>query len=235
MFWPTVLLVSSLATACTAAAVNFGALSTAITTAAVVNTSGLAVTVGGNVGSVFAVQIETGDTRIIYQALPNNIIQLSVSGPFSNTSFSTVPFIVPGANYGLYYLAPKLTVSEWYRLSTTGIHWGSGSACPDCIQNSGFVASVNTIGLYAMATPTVDGGSGFSAQIRVVSWRWIEYRSDYPMSWHGCPHPARHINVRDLLYVVPMVGRSSLRSEVKHSANNLGKYRTSEQCEDTCL
>ncbi|KAJ7045318.1 hypothetical protein C8F04DRAFT_1228313 [Mycena alexandri] len=58
--------------------------------------------------------------------------------------------------YGFYYLAPNLTVSEWYWLSTTGIHWGSGSACPDCIPNSGFVVSVNTIGLYAMAT--VNGG-----------------------------------------------------------------------------
>ncbi|KAJ7836307.1 hypothetical protein B0H13DRAFT_2368805 [Mycena leptocephala] len=154
------------------AAVNSGAIGTAITTAEVINPSTLAAAVGGSVGSVFAVQTQTGDTRIIYQALPsNNIMQLSVSGPFSNTSFSTVPFIlVPGANvltgtpidgflvgaqfttYGLYYLAQKLTVSEWYRLSTTGIHWGSGSACPDCIQNSGFVASVNTIGLYAMAT-----------------------------------------------------------------------------------
>ncbi|KAJ7336097.1 hypothetical protein DFH08DRAFT_1018355 [Mycena albidolilacea] len=173
MLWPTVLLVCYLTTASMAAAVNS---STAITSAEVVNPSALAAAIGGSVGAVFGVQTETGDTRIIYQALPsNNIMQLSVSGPFSNTTFSTVPFIlVPGSNvltgtpingfivgpqfttYGFYYLAPNLVVSEWYWLSTTGIHWGTGTACPDCIQNSGFVASVNTIGLYAMAT--VNGG-----------------------------------------------------------------------------
>lgn len=147
-------------------------------------------------------------------------MQLSVSGPFSNTTFSTVPFIlVPGSNvltgtpingfivgpqfttvralgsdynktapsytfalqYGFYYLASNLVVSEWYWLSSTGIHWGTGTACPDCIQNSGFIASVNTIGLYAMAT--VNGGRrvGFlsSDQSGIVEVDRVSFGSPY--------------------------------------------------------
>ncbi|KAJ7815759.1 hypothetical protein B0H13DRAFT_1924020 [Mycena leptocephala] len=193
MLWPTVLLVCSLATASTAAAVNSSALSTAITTAEVVSPSALAAAIGGSVGAVFGVQTETGDTRIIYQAFPsNNIMQLSVSGPFSNVTFSTDSrILVPGANVSTgtpingFIIGPQfttnLTVSEWYWLSTNGIHWGTGTACPDCIQNSGFVASNNTIGLYAMAT--INGGRrvGFlsSDQSGIVEVDRVSFGSPY--------------------------------------------------------
>ncbi|KAJ6525488.1 hypothetical protein DFH09DRAFT_173394 [Mycena vulgaris] len=136
-----------------------------------VDASTVVTAIGGDVGSIFAVQTETGDTRVIYQSLiNNNIMQFNAVGPFVNTSSVTEPFLlVPGANvlrgtpiagyiigpafttYGFYFLSPNLTVTEWYWLASNGIHFGSGSACPDCINNFGFAASANTIGLYAMA------------------------------------------------------------------------------------
>ncbi|KAJ7861171.1 hypothetical protein B0H13DRAFT_2355237 [Mycena leptocephala] len=177
MLWPTVLLVCSLATASTAAAVNSSALSTAITTAEVVSPSALAAAIGGSVGAVFGVQTETGDTRIIYQAFPsNNIMQLSVSGPFSNVTFSTDSrILVPGANVSTgtpingFIIGPQFTTYGFYYLSQ------------NLTSNSGFVASNNTIGLYAMAT--INGGRrvGFlsSDQSGIVEVDRVSFGSPY--------------------------------------------------------
>lgn len=69
--------------------------------------------------------------------------------------------MLTGIQYGFYYLAPNLTVSEWYWLSTTGIHWGFGAACRDCVNNFGFTASPNTIGMYALGTANGGRRIGF--------------------------------------------------------------------------
>ncbi|KAJ7213853.1 hypothetical protein GGX14DRAFT_617464 [Mycena pura] len=58
---------------------------------------------------------------------------------------------------GFYYLAPDFTVNELYfSLADRQVHGVPGNACSDCIQTDGFIASRNTVGMYALAT--AEGG-----------------------------------------------------------------------------
>ncbi|KAJ7227539.1 hypothetical protein C8J57DRAFT_1389035 [Mycena rebaudengoi] len=129
------------------------------------NITAFSATTNGSIGNICAVQASNGDTRVLWQQFPSNdIMQLIVPGPFA-TSGSSRSLVVslPGVNVlagtplacfvvgnyalqGYYYLAPDYTVSELY--FNGKVHWGTGSACPDCIQNDGFIAA--STAMYAM-------------------------------------------------------------------------------------
>ncbi|KAJ7110890.1 hypothetical protein C8R44DRAFT_985596 [Mycena epipterygia] len=156
MLWAAILLFCSVA-------------ATGNNTAGAVNTTAFTASIGGNIGNICAVQDATENSRILWQEFPsNNIMQLIVAGPFATTSTSsTLVVSLASANVlggtplacfivgdyalqGYYDLSPNYTFSELYFDGV--VHWGTGSACPDCIQNDGFIASRNTIGMYGMAT-----------------------------------------------------------------------------------
>ncbi|KAJ6533549.1 hypothetical protein B0H19DRAFT_1080967 [Mycena capillaripes] len=120
------------------------------------NSTAFPATVNANIGNICAVQTDTGDTRLI------------VPGPFATTTSShTLVVSLAGVNVlpgtplacfavgpftlqGYYYLAPDYTISELYWNGQ--VNWGTGSACPDCIQNYGFIASKENTAMYAMTT-----------------------------------------------------------------------------------
>ncbi|KAJ7587588.1 hypothetical protein C8J56DRAFT_942163 [Mycena floridula] len=127
-------------------------------------------------GSVSAVQLTTGDTRIYHQKPDGSIWQVAVSGVFFQGKFASDGMIVPAGeallgtpiaatvngNYAdvhLFFLSPNLIVSEYM---WTGTAWIGAANCPQCITGIGFLAATSQF-LYAMENSV----AGTPAKLRV--------------------------------------------------------------------
>ncbi|KAJ7587579.1 hypothetical protein C8J56DRAFT_942139 [Mycena floridula] len=127
-------------------------------------------------GSVAAIQLSTGDTRIHHQKPDGSIWQAAVSGVFFQGKFAVDQMIVPAGeallgtpiastvngNYAdvhLFFFSPSLIVSEYM---WTGTEWIGASKCPQCITSIGFLAATSQF-LYAMENSI----TGAPAKLRV--------------------------------------------------------------------
>ncbi|KAJ7884898.1 hypothetical protein B0H13DRAFT_2343467 [Mycena leptocephala] len=118
-------------------------------TARAFNTTAFATTISGDIGNMCAVQTEISDTRLVCSRWHAVLASLLYGE-------------LPPLQQGFYYLSPNFTISELYWEGTVNkVNGGTGSACPDCIQNNDFIASSDNPGMYAMATANGGWRVGF--------------------------------------------------------------------------
>ncbi|KAJ6461159.1 hypothetical protein C8R47DRAFT_1159883, partial [Mycena vitilis] len=133
------------------------------------------------IGSITVPQATSGDTRVYYQDLDNNIGELVVTGPFVSGHVAASDMRVPasqvlggtpiasavlGDNFAelhLFFVSPAHILSEWI-WNAQAAAWRGGPTCSDCITVNGFVVQTGSQVLYASA----NNAPGSPALLRVT-------------------------------------------------------------------
>jgi len=151
-----------------------------IGTAVAQNTSAVNFVPFTSLGNVAAVELfgsRNTQTRLVYQDSTGAIAQYGVvNGPFTTgqTQFSNSTLVpaseailrgtpialtaIGNADQGfhVYFLSPSRTLREYKWTAGVGGRYGSGTQCPECIDNMGYSVTTGSDYLYALENPSTN-------------------------------------------------------------------------------